>query len=66
MKIRLIVCCDVTRQDLRQGYATNVVKMVKAITPSDEGKGNHMRQIIYYDEGIGTKQANAEVTDNLI
>lgn len=66
MKSRLIVCCDGTWQDLGQGYPTNVVKMVQAITPLDDSKGNPIRQIIYYDEGIGTKQSNAEVTDTLI
>ncbi|OPF18861.1 hypothetical protein B1L04_05340 [Microcystis aeruginosa KW] len=66
MKSRLIVCCDGTWQDLGQGYPTNVVKMAQAITPLDDSKGNPIRQIIYYDEGIGTKQTNAEVTDTLI
>ncbi len=49
-----------------QGYPTNVVKMVQAITPLDDSQGNPIRQIIYYDEGIGTKQSNTEVTDTLI
>lgn len=40
--------------------------MVQAITPLDDSQGNPIRQIIYYDEGIGTKQTNAEVTDTLI
>ena len=66
MKSRLIVCCDGTWQDLGQGYPTNVVKMVQAITPLDDSKGNPIRQIIYYDEGIGTKQSNTEVTAALI
>nr|NCS26798.1 DUF2235 domain-containing protein [Microcystis aeruginosa BS13-02] len=66
MKSRLIVCCDGTWQDLGQAYPTNVVKMVQAITPLDDNKGNPIRQIIYYDEGIGTKQSNTEVTDALI
>jgi uncharacterized protein (DUF2235 family) len=50
---RLIVCSDGTWQDLYKDYPTNVVKMAQAILPSGS---NGVRQIIYYDEGLGTKQ----------
>lgn len=53
MKRRLIVCCDGTWQDLDQGYPTNVVKMAQAIKLVDD---QDIHQIVYYDEGLGTKQ----------
>ncbi|MEG4495512.1 DUF2235 domain-containing protein [Microcoleus sp. D3_18_C4] len=55
MKRRLIICSDGTWQDLDQNYPTNVVKILQAIKPVDD-RGIH--QIIYYDEGLGTKQIN--------
>ncbi|WP_449420147.1 DUF2235 domain-containing protein [Phormidium nigroviride] len=57
MKRRLIVCCDGTWQDLEQAYPTNVVKMAQAIKPIDD---NDISQIVYYDEGLGTKQINSK------
>ncbi|MEA5535367.1 DUF2235 domain-containing protein [Crocosphaera sp. XPORK-15E] len=56
MKRRLIVCCDGTWQDLGQSYPTNVVKMAQAIKLLDSNNNHHIHQIIYYDEGLGTKQ----------
>lgn len=53
MKRRLIVCCDGTWQDLNQSYPTNVVKMAQAIKLVDD---HDIHQIVYYDEGLGTKQ----------
>jgi len=52
MTRRLIVCCDGTWQDLDTSYPTNVVKMAQAIKlVGDRG----IPQILYYDQGIGTK-----------
>lgn len=50
---RLIVCSDGTWQDLYKDYPTNVVKMAQAIEPTDS---SGVKQIVYYDEGLGTKQ----------
>jgi uncharacterized protein (DUF2235 family) len=67
MKRRLIVCCDGTWQDLDQFYPTNVVKMAQAIKPLDSDNNNHIHQIIYYDEGLGTKQMGGDsIIDTLI
>lgn len=60
MKRRLIVCSDGTWQDLAKNYPTNVVKMVQAIQPLDSFNNHHIHQIIYYDEGLGTKQINTK------
>jgi uncharacterized protein (DUF2235 family) len=57
MKRRLIISCDGTWQDLEKGYPTNVVKMAQAIKPVDD---SDIHQIIYYDEGLGTKQINTK------
>jgi uncharacterized protein (DUF2235 family) len=56
MKRRLIVCSDGTWQDLDKQHPTNVVKMTQAILPIGS---DGMDQIIYYDEGLGTKQINS-------
>lgn len=65
MKRRLIVCCDGTWQDLAQNYPTNVVKMAQAIKLVDE---RDIHQIVYYDEGLGTKQIDTgqSLIDTLI
>lgn len=61
MKRRLIICCDGTWQDLDQKHPTNVVKMTQAILPNGTDLADPaiaVDQIIYYDEGLGTKQLN--------
>jgi len=65
MKRRLIVCCDGTWQDLAQPYPTNVVSILQAIKPVDD---KDIHQIIYYDEGLGTKQMDSKesLVDRLI
>ncbi|MCU0541223.1 MAG: DUF2235 domain-containing protein [Oscillatoriaceae cyanobacterium Prado104] len=59
MKRRLIVCCDGTWQDLEQSYPTNVFKMAQAIKPVGE---RNIPQIVYYDEGLGTKQIDSKAS----
>jgi len=54
---RLIVCSDGTWQDLYANHPTNVVKITQAILPS---AADGISQIVYYDEGIGTKQIGTE------
>ena len=53
----LIVLSDGTWQDLDQPFPTNVVRLLEAIT-SQTLEGND--QIVYYDEGVGTKQVSIE------
>jgi uncharacterized protein (DUF2235 family) len=55
MNRRLIVCSDGTWQDLDNNHPTNVVKMTQAILPIGY---DGLDQIIYYDEGVGSKQTN--------
>ncbi|MBN2545660.1 MAG: DUF2235 domain-containing protein, partial [Spirochaetes bacterium] len=52
---RLIVCCDGTWQSLKSNHPTNVVKIAQAVKSSDK-KG--IKQIVYYDEGVGTESRN--------
>jgi len=52
MTRRLIVCCDGTWQDLDASYPTNVVKMAQAIKLVGD---RDIPQILYYDQGLGTK-----------
>lgn len=68
MKRRLIVCSDGTWQDLAKNYPTNVVKMAQAIQPLDSFNNHHIHQIVYYDEGLGTKQIDTghSLIDTLI
>ncbi|MBD2690824.1 DUF2235 domain-containing protein [Anabaena catenula] len=48
---RIIVCCDGTWQTLEAPYPTNVVKLAEAIKPLSD---DHIYQILFYDEGLGT------------
>jgi uncharacterized protein (DUF2235 family) len=49
---RLIVCCDGTWNRLSGKYPTNVIKIAQAIrTLDDQG----IPQLVYYEEGLGTK-----------
>ncbi len=65
MKRRLIICCDGTWQDLAQPYPTNVINILQSIKAVDD---NDIHQVIYYDEGLGTKQMDSEesLVDRLI
>jgi uncharacterized protein (DUF2235 family) len=55
MNKKIIICCDGTwnkPEDDKPGRVpTNVLKLVRAIQPTDSGGNN---QIVYYDQGIGT------------
>jgi len=50
MNKRIIICCDGTWNSPGKNY-TNVVKLVRAITPVDH-EGRH--QVVFYDHGVGT------------
>ncbi len=50
MKKRLIICCDGTWNEPDKN-PTNVVKLVRAIKPTDSA-GIH--QVVFYDQGVGT------------
>ncbi len=65
MKKRLIVCADGTWQDLYQPCPTNVVKMAQAIRPT---ASDNIPQLIYYDEGLGTRQIDIQrsIIDRLL
>lgn len=62
---RIVVCSDGTWQDIDKDYPTNVVKMAQSILPLDS---SGIEQIVYYDEGIGTKQIGGKrsIIDELI
>jgi uncharacterized protein (DUF2235 family) len=52
---RLIVCCDGTWNDADSaGEFTNVVRMARAILPTDVRAGGEVPQIVYYQSGVGT------------
>jgi uncharacterized protein (DUF2235 family) len=59
------VCCDGTWQDLYCKYPTNVVKTAQAIKAVSS---NGIKQIVYYDAGIGTRVVGEKgsVTDALV
>lgn len=52
MPKRLVVCCDGTWNAFGQKNSTNVVKVFKAVAPTD-GKG--VQQVPLYVAGVGTK-----------
>ena len=56
---RIIICCDGTQNDPDQMdrdrvAPTNVVKISRAIKEVDRTENPEIRQIIYYDPGVGT------------
>jgi len=52
---RIIVCCDGTWNDADSaGEFTNVVRMARAILPTDVRGGRETPQIVYYESGVGT------------
>ena len=48
---RLIVCCDGTWKTADHESPTNIVKLRRAIRPSDD---RGVAQVVFYDEGVGT------------
>lgn len=48
---RLVVCCDGTWNRLARPHPTNVVRLAEAVLPTAE---DGTKQLIYYDEGVGT------------
>ena len=66
MKKRIIVCCDGTwnqpeKLEHTQIVATNVLKMLRAVSPKDEKRG--IAQVLYYHSGVGT--GNLGVADKV-
>lgn len=56
MKKKIIICCDGTwnspdQEKDNRPIPTNVVKLVRAITPLDK---QSISQIVFYDQGVGT------------
>jgi uncharacterized protein (DUF2235 family) len=52
---RLIVCCDGTWNDADSaGEFTNVVRIARAVLPTDLRGGRETPQIVYYQSGVGT------------
>ena len=57
MNKRIVICCDGTWNEPENikdkvKVPTNVLKTVRAITPSDDK--NNLVQVIFYNEGVGT------------
>lgn len=59
MARRIIICSDGTWNRPDGEKATNVVKMARAIAPTDS---NGMDQIVFYDAGVGTGNLLDRVT----
>ncbi|XBQ16618.1 MAG: DUF2235 domain-containing protein [Oceanicaulis sp.] len=50
---RLIVCCDGTWQSARQQNLTNIAKIAMHAAHVDEAGDAPVRQVVYYDSGVG-------------
>lgn len=52
---RLVFCFDGTWNRIVAGYPTNVSRIAHAVkTDSSDANGNTVKQVVYYDEGVGT------------
>ena len=50
---RIVICCDGTwNTPDKKASVSNVVKMSRAIAPVD---GRGVVQVVYYDEGVGSR-----------
>jgi len=64
MPKKLAVFCDGTWNDLRTSDLTNVARLAKCVAPVDPA--TDMRQIVYYDEGVGVSSNISKTTDHLV
>jgi uncharacterized protein (DUF2235 family) len=55
---RLAFCFDGTWNDIEMHHPTNVAKIAQAIAHNDAGT----RQVIYYDEGVGTGEFESQLS----
>ncbi|MEM1397878.1 MAG: DUF2235 domain-containing protein [Pseudomonadota bacterium] len=55
---RLAFCFDGTWNDIEMGNPTNVAKTAQSIAHSD----NDVRQVVYYDEGVGTGDFESQLS----
>jgi hypothetical protein len=54
---RLVVCLDGTWNSADDGFATNVVKIMRAIAPADR---QGVAQVVFYDAGVGAESYGLE------
>ena len=59
---RLVVCCDGTWNRLEAEHQTNVVKTARAVNLDDTDP----KQIVFYDEGVGTGEGQISKLDEYI
>ncbi len=59
---RFAIFCDGTWQSLRNPTATNVVKLARSVAATAP---DGIRQLIYYDEGVGVASNVSKVADTL-
>lgn len=58
-KTRHIICCDGTWNTWDSKYPTNVRRMAEIVSQTDD---NGVRQIVYYDDGVGTHKGGVGTT----
>ena len=58
-KTRRIICCDGTWQSQQSPHPTNVRKLAEIIASQDD---HGIQQIVYYDDGVGTKKGGLATT----
>lgn len=68
---RLVVFCDGTWNDLRTPQLTNVARLAKCVKPvveeqNPDGSERLVRQVVYYDEGVGVASNISKFADKLV
>lgn len=63
---KLAVFCDGTWNGVRMTHLTNVARLARSVAPfGKDAAGKPVRQIVFYDEGVGVKSGVSRVNDEI-
>ncbi len=63
---KLAVFCDGTWNGVRMTHLTNVARLARSVAPfGKDGHGNPVRQVVFYDEGVGVKSGVSRINDEI-
>jgi uncharacterized protein (DUF2235 family) len=64
---KLAVFCDGTWNGVRMTHLTNVARLARSVAPFwvNPETGNRVRQVVFYDEGVGVKSGVSRINDEI-